>query len=293
MLYDQAKGRGASHLPAITPAFEENEKRLFDTFHCRPSPMRQSLRGGLWQFDGNGYCYSLGIGPGLLSAVKHAAVHYQIALDISLLGVVACAIARADHSEFCDFTLYAPMRDGAADAMAVGLFADWRDLYVNVEFDSATVLGLMLQLSHKIQHRQWSPFNAVRKPERIVINFQPLDFQKRAGFKLLGENMWRDGDLLNQGEERPNQMGPGQQPATFVIEERDENNWWIFANGSDERPAPWMRRFVASFQDALSALLFEPLTGVHRSLPDDDTLLRSFEKWGYLKGGPVCLHAPK
>jgi len=289
MLYDAARGHAAPRLPAIPSAFEELERRLFDTFHCRPAPMRSSLRGGIFGFCGLGYGYCLGIGPGATSAVTRAAVHYRVPMDVVLLGIVVCAMARADHSDFCDFTLYAPMRDGAAEATAVGLFSDFRDLYASADFELATVLGTVLQLSHKIQHRQWTVFNALRKPERTVINIQPLDFEKRAGFKNLGENMWRDGDRLNESERRSREMGYAQQPATFVIEQQDEETWWVLAGaGHERRPAPWMRRFVEGFREALSAFLFEPLAPVHRPLPDDDTLLLTCAG----VGRPVCLSAP-
>eukprot|EP00930_Biecheleria_cincta_P085633 TRINITY_DN75018_c0_g1_i1.p1 TRINITY_DN75018_c0_g1~~TRINITY_DN75018_c0_g1_i1.p1 ORF type:complete len:269 (-),score=33.70 TRINITY_DN75018_c0_g1_i1:72-761(-) len=229
-----------------------------------------------------------------MSALTRTAVHYRVPLDIVLLGIVVCAMARADQSDFCDFTLYAPMRDGASEAMLVGLFSDWRDLYANIDFDLATVLGTILQLYHKIQHRQWSVFNALRKDERTVINIQPLDFEKHAGFKNLGENMWRDGDRLNEHTERSNRMEYAQQPANFTIEQQDEETWWILVGlGYNERPAPWMRRLVFGFQDALSAFLFEPLARVHQSFPDDDTLLHIAWKREQLKGGPVCLRAPR
>lgn len=53
-----------------------------------------------------------------------------------------------------------------------------------------TTLGTVLQLSHKIQQRQWTVFNALRKPERAVVNIQPLDFERRSGYLTMGENMW-------------------------------------------------------------------------------------------------------
>merc|ERR1712226_931390 len=121
--------------------------------------MRVSLRGSMFKYRGYAYGLSLGLGPGLIAAITRTAVHYSIPMDMALLGMVSIAMARADNSEFCDYTLYAPMRDGAEEAMAVGLFADWRDLYVSVDFDLATVIGTIFQLQYKLTHRQWSPFN--------------------------------------------------------------------------------------------------------------------------------------
>lgn len=250
--------------------------------------MRSSLRGSLFGYRGTGFGYCLGIGPSAVNAITRMALHFRVPLDVALLGAVVCAMARADHSEFCDFTLYAPMRDGAAEAMSVALFSDWRDLYASVDFELATVLGTILQLYHKIQTRQWSVFNALRKPERTVINIQPLDFEKRTGFKNLGENMWRDGDRLNDNEQRTNQLGWAQQPATFVIEQQDEDTWWVLANvGHELRPAPWLRAFVDGFRDALYCFLYDPLSLVHRPLPDDETILRSYTTIGK----PISLKA--
>jgi hypothetical protein len=289
-LYAASKTGDSVHLPTIHRPFEELQRRIFDTFHCRPSPMRSSLRGSMFYTRGQGYGYCLGLGPGLISAITRTAVHYRVPLDVALLGVVTCAMSRADRSDFCDFTLYAPMRDGAAEAMAVGLFSDWRDLYASVDFDLATVLGTVLQLGHKIQHRQWSVFNALRKPERTVINIQPLDFEKRSGFKNLGENMWRDGDRLNHNETRSGPLGNAQQPCNFVIEQQDEDTWWVLVGVEYEaRPAPWMRQFVHGFRDALISFLYEPLNRVHLPFPDDWTLMQSYSRIGR----PICLSKPE
>ena len=76
------------------------------------------------------------------------------------------------------------------ETMAIGLFADWRDITLRLDFELGTVLGTVLQVAHKIQHRQWSVFNALRKPERTVVNVQPLDFERVAGFVCC--QLWGD-----------------------------------------------------------------------------------------------------
>lgn len=266
------------HLPALGCAFEELEKRLFDTFTCRPSPMRTSLRGSIWRYEGRGYSHTLGLEPDTISILTRVLARYRVPLDVGLLGLVTCALARADCSDLAEFTLYVPQRDGAAESMFVGLFSDWRDIAFSVDFELATTLGTLLQVSHKIQHRQWSVFNALRKPDCIVVNIQPLDFEKHAGFMHLGENMWRDGDRIGHPEKRSAEMPWAQQPANFVIEQQDEETWWILMSaGIDKRPTPWLRKFVYAFDDGLKSLLVDPLALVHRPMPDDQTLLFSFE----------------
>jgi len=186
-------------------------------------------------------------------------------------------MARADQVDFLDFTLYTPMRDGA-EAMAVGLFADWRDISVNVDFGLATTLGTTLQLSHKILHRQWSVFNALRKPERVIVNILPLDLQHRSGFVHLGENLWHGGDKFGKPEQRTDELPWSQQPANFVIEQQDDSTWWILVSASiEDRPASWMRCFVYCFREVLTSYLFDPLAAVHKApLPDDKQLLNAY-----------------
>lgn len=274
-----ASNAPAPRLPPLRCAFELLEKRLFDTFEAKTCPLKCSLRGSIFKYTGRGYGHTLGLEPEAVRIVTRVLARYRVPLDVGLLGLVACAMARADATESLDFTLYAPQRDGAAESMLVGLFSDWRDLALSINFELATVLGTLLQVSHKIQHRLWTNYNALRKPEAMVINIQPLDFEKHAGFMHLGENMWRDGDKIGKPEKRTAEQLPYvHQQMNCVIEQQDEENWWILMSvGYDKRPPPWLRSFVYAFDDALRCLLLDPLVLVHRPLPDDQTLLRSFE----------------
>merc|ERR1712232_1454437 len=123
-----------------------------------------------------------------------AAQLHHVPLDVTFMALLACAVARADQSEVVEFTVYAPMRDGAAEAMMVGLFVDWRDIAIGVDFELATVIGTILQMSHKIQHRQWSIYNALRKPECTIVNVQLVDTTPRGGFRLVHESGFWGGD---------------------------------------------------------------------------------------------------
>merc|ERR1712050_366864 len=135
--------------------------------------------------------------------------------------------------------------------MMVGLFADWRDLSVSIDFELATILGTIVQISQKIQSRQWGVFNALRKPERTFVNVQTLDFERRAGFVPLGESMWRGGDQLPRPHQRKAQLDWVRQPASFNIVQQEEHAWWIsIAVEHSKRPTSWMRHFVFSFREA-------------------------------------------
>lgn len=121
---------------------------------------------------------------------------------------------------------------------------------------------------HTIQHRHWTPFNALRKPERTVFNMQPLDMQRRSHFQHLGENMWHGGDSWRDGPpKRAERMEWGRQPLTFNLEQQDESTWWLLVDvGNNERPPSWMRRFSLAMHQALDALFVDPLARVHRPL---------------------------
>merc|ERR1740121_2743112 len=84
-----------------------------------------------------------------------------------------------------------------------------------------------------------------------------------------------------------------KQPAIFVIEQQDEETWWVLTSvDGNKRPPEWMRKFEAGFQDAMTAFLFAPLTKVHSPLPADETLLAFAEQNDkVLKNGPINLKA--
>eukprot|EP00933_Yihiella_yeosuensis_P060909 TRINITY_DN63706_c0_g1_i1.p1 TRINITY_DN63706_c0_g1~~TRINITY_DN63706_c0_g1_i1.p1 ORF type:complete len:625 (+),score=92.06 TRINITY_DN63706_c0_g1_i1:96-1877(+) len=273
-----AEGHSQPQLPKLRNAFEELEKRLCDTFNNKPSPMAASLRGSIFRYSGRGYGHNLGLEPDTIRILTRVLAHYRVPLDVGILGLVICAMARADAAELVDFTLYVPSRDGAAETLLLGLFADWRNLAVSVDLQLATVLGTLLQVNHKIQHRLWTNWNTLLKPEAIIVNIQPLDFEKHAGFMHLGEHMWRDGDRIGHPEQRTNDLPWARQQANFVIEQQDLENWWILISlGYEERPPPWLRKFIYSFDEALRCLVLDPAALVHRPLPDEEALLLRYE----------------
>lgn len=274
-LYEAAR-RGVDASLSVPPmmgrqAFGILQRRLFDTLQCCPNPSRSSLRGSLFRYVGRGYGQSFALLPGAVAALSQVAAHYRVPLDIVFLGLVVCCMARVDRTNLVEFTLYAPMRDGAAEVMMIGLFADWRDIVVSVDYELATLLGTLLQITHMIQNRQWKPFNALKKPESMVVNIQPLDMERRSHFQHLGENLWVGGDRLKTPPRRGEEMPHVRQQATFNIEQQDESTWWILCDvGNHERPPAWMRRFAYSLRQCIEDLMFNPLAPVHRPIPNLD-----------------------
>eukprot|EP00930_Biecheleria_cincta_P061276 TRINITY_DN46852_c0_g1_i1.p1 TRINITY_DN46852_c0_g1~~TRINITY_DN46852_c0_g1_i1.p1 ORF type:complete len:916 (+),score=127.99 TRINITY_DN46852_c0_g1_i1:342-2750(+) len=258
--------------PAPLPVFnglEVLQQRLFDTILYRQGPNRASLRGVQFRYRGRGYGHGLAVEPGMTAALMCAAAKYHVPFDITLLALLMCAIARADRTEVVEWTLYVPMRDGMTEASMVGLFADWRDLSMNVDFELATVLGSVLQLSHTIQHRRWSVFNALRKPERTVVNMQVLQVEQRNGFKQIGEHGFWGGDTFKKRQSRGDSMEFTKQAISASIEQISDLTWWIgISVGADVRPPPWMRCFITSFKELLNAFLAEPLAKVHLPILD-------------------------
>lgn len=281
-LYEAERRGELAVLPPLQShaAFEALQRRLMDTLECRPSPQRASLRGGCFKFAvGGSYGFHFAFEPGAVAVLQACAACYRVPFDVILLGLVVCASSRADRSERFEATMYSPQRDGASEAMMIGLFSDWRDVSVNIDFELATVLGTLLHINHTIQQRHWVPFNALRKPEATIVNIQPLDLVRRSHFHHLGENLWTGGDRLKDPPTRPEgPMERGRQPLTINIEQQDETTWWILMDlASKHRPPSWLRTFLACLTEAMDNLIYDPLARVHRPLPDAELL--EFARW--------------
>ena len=57
----------------------------------------------------------------------------------------------------------------------MGLYADYRDVSVQIPYDSATVIGVLLEFSHKIQNREWNSYNSLNQQDRTLVNFLMQD----------------------------------------------------------------------------------------------------------------------
>merc|ERR1712048_22117 len=198
-------------------SFEVLERRLLDTLWCRQTPDRASFRGTGFRYNGRGYGHGFDLQPGMVVPLMRAAEHYSVPFDTTLLAMVACAMACVDKTESIELTLFAPMRDGPAEVTMIGLFSDWRDLVINVDFDLSTVLGIVLQLNYIIQNRKWTVYNALRKPDRTVVNMQLLDGERRSTFKQAAEHLFWGGDRFGRKVQRGD-MRPQKQPFSFSID---------------------------------------------------------------------------
>lgn len=265
--------RSNKSLPPLqgSSSFDVLERRLLDAIWCRPTPDRASFRGTCFKFQGRGYGHGLDLQPGIVVPLMRAAENHRLPLDTTLLTLVACAMACADRADQLEFTVFVPMRDGLSEVSMVGLFSDWRDLAIGVDFELSTVLGTALQLNDTIQNRRWKVYNALRKPERFVVNMQLLDVEPRGSFKQLGEHLFWGGDRFGRQHNRNESLTSLKQIVSISIDQKDEFTWWIGLSVSmNERPPSWMRRFVAAFQSCTQDFLYKPLAQVHRPLPDTD-----------------------
>ncbi|CAE7588482.1 unnamed protein product [Symbiodinium sp. KB8] len=161
-------------------------------------------------------------------------------------------------------TLYVPMRDGLEAGM-VGLFADWRDICVPTHLEDATILGVLLDVADILRLRRWSVFDAVRKGERTVVNFDLRDSRRHDGFRQVPEAFWRSGRQVSAWS----QWEWLYQPLQFDIVEEHSQRWCVHLRMSYQMyPPSWCRRFLRAFQDAAWDVVFQPLQHVHKPFVD-------------------------
>merc|ERR1712150_323483 len=196
----------------------------------------------MWRCRQRGYGHSLGLQRGAIASLRSVAAAYGTPFDALLLTLAAAALARASGLDAVDLTLYVPVRDAPGEAGLVGLYADWRNITVQTDVPTATVLGVALEVAHILRARRWAVFNAIRKPETMMVNFQPLDAaapESRAGFKQLGEELWRIGENMQQ-EKRSDDLAWAPQPLSLTFEEGDKEHWWLMISAAvNSHPPPW------------------------------------------------------
>ncbi|CAE8617061.1 unnamed protein product [Polarella glacialis] len=261
-------------------AFEVLQRRLSDTLEGRvESADRHSLRGQVFRSNCEGYTYGIRIANQAYEMLAMCSTRYAIPLDYLLLSLTVLGVARASNQETVEMTLYVPMRDGQEVSM-VGLFADWRDITVSVPREHATVLGVTLQITDLLRQRRWAVFDALRKPDRTVVNFMPLDPHSRCGFQQLQDRLWdRNGDTLGKSKRRGEDLEKLLQPLAFDMIQEHASSWWISGKiGYRSHPPSWTRRFAKAVQEALVNLALEPLAGAHRPFSLD---LPGPERSGY------------
>mmetsp|Transcript_115258 Transcript_115258/g.209817 ORF Transcript_115258/g.209817 Transcript_115258/m.209817 type:complete len:174 (+) Transcript_115258:3-524(+) len=164
-----------------------------------------------------------------------------------------------------EMTLYVPMRDGSDEAAMVGLFADWRDISVRTAWDEATVLGVVLQVADILRLRRWSVFNALRKPERTVVNFDSRDPRRHGSFKQLSPALWDGGDTLGTKVTRSDQLDWVHQPLQLDICEESSQQWLLYMRLAYHLyPPSWARRFIRGVEEASWDVIFHPCERVHK-----------------------------
>jgi len=253
------------------PTMLKLQNRLFEAFDLAGGGVtedrsRYSMRGSLFKHRGTGYSYDFILKEDATRAMLWISRKYGIPPEVLLLGIVACGVARAGRTESCDFTMYAPCRDGHADQQGIGLFADWRDLTVNTPED-CTIIGVIWDVHEKIRRREWTIFNCARKPDRAYVNFQLNDSWKRGsrdGFQQLHEDSWKHGETEWKFDEERKDCHVMNQPMSFNIEQESEYAWWISCSLDyyQYRPA-YCRRMLQTFRNAFYYLVHDPAHRLH------------------------------
>lgn len=271
----KAAGGGASSLPPIGNGLVEAQRRLhacLDAADFSAVPQQCSLRGNLWRFRQKGYTQYCGIRRVGVDSLRRASRAYGAPVDALILALCAAALARSKGVDTVELTLYVPLRDAPGEAGLVGLFADWRTIVLDASMDTATVLGMVLDVAFCLRTRRWAVFNALRKPETMMVNFQLMDAanpESRSGFAQIPEEMWRHGENLH-AYGRSDELGNVPQPLSITIEEGDKDSWWAHVTcAMNSHPPPFMRRYVKAFEDAFLALCFQPGQKVHTPYPEN------------------------
>jgi len=282
-----AEARAAS--PPPPSAFGILQQRLFDALEVRPpsvAPEQVSLRttefypalkpGG---YEPAQYNHHVQFGAGAIAALRrYGREHYAAPLDLMLLGAIAGALLRTGVSDgngkltgealgaqLLTFTLYAPMRDSAANEAMVGLFSDWREVSLpTCPGDGTTVLGLVLQLTSLVRARQWTKFDALQNSERILVNILALDERPRGacGFQQTRSHEYYWQERLAQPRTR-SWRETALRPMRITLEQYEPSSWWLALDLADDCfPPAWCRRFVANLERTVVDLLQRPLTAV-------------------------------
>lgn len=256
-----------SNRDGVADAMKVLQKRLEETLMMGSDPSRHSLRGNLWSAWFNGSSHALNVQGDTLAVLKAVAQKYLIPVNYLLLAIVIAANARASRIDAVEMTLYVPMRDGPESSM-VGLFADWRDIRVPTPEVDCTLLGVLWEVSDILRLRKWRVFNALRKADRTVVNFDLRDGREHHGFRQVPESFWRM-ERAKAPKSNWNHWEWLHQPLQIDLVEEHSDRWCIHVRVSYEKyTTAWRRKFIQAIQDATYDIVFQPWLSVHKAFPD-------------------------
>eukprot|EP00928_Gymnodinium_smaydae_P003103 TRINITY_DN11110_c1_g1_i1.p1 TRINITY_DN11110_c1_g1~~TRINITY_DN11110_c1_g1_i1.p1 ORF type:complete len:1371 (-),score=135.90 TRINITY_DN11110_c1_g1_i1:160-3984(-) len=248
-------------LPTLSPipnAMQVSEDRLFATLEGETDMHRadrQSLRSQVFGNRKQGYIHDVRVAGSAAVALKRLGELYSVPVDVLIVGITVCGLARADQSTRVPLTLYCNMRDGPAESMLVGLFADFRDVSFECPLGS-TVLGAILGVHEKIRRREWKTFDGLRNPETTTLNLVTFDEGTCGGFRHSVQGGKQFFPRLRDGDDRTRRV---QRPRRMVWERQNFEEWFLGLD-LDWRcyDVTWTRRFVLAMQDAMCALAKRP-----------------------------------
>ncbi|CAE8606903.1 unnamed protein product, partial [Polarella glacialis] len=253
------------------------EKRLFDSFDGRmQQPERQSLRGQLFSHRGYGYIHDVRLGPSVAAVCSRLCEQFNLSMDALLIGLTACALARADQTTQVAMTLYTVSRDGPGESALIGLFADWRDVVFdfglggschdnnnhsnsnsNSSWGGLSVCGALLEVGEKIRRRDWQCFDGLKNPSATLVNLVTFDERPVQGFNRCQRAAGDFFPRVHKGSDRGDRkmMRPRR-----LVWERNKLEEWFLGMDMDERlyDGWWARRFVSALQQSLWDLQLQP-----------------------------------
>lgn len=252
-------------------ALEILEERFFATVDGKADaecPSRQSMRGQLLSSYGEGFKHDIRLGSAASRACEQLAEQYGLSMDVLLLALTSCALARVDGTEQVDMTLYTAQRDGPGEAAMVGLFADWRDIVFDFSagaLGGLTLCGAVLKVGECIRHREWVCFDGLRNMTSTLVNVVTFDSQPVHGFHRSSRPGGNFYPRMYPGGDRTIRT---QRPRRLVWERQELEEWWLALDlQSPQHDVWWTRRFVKALQSSLAELRMRPCSPLFPAKP--------------------------
>lgn len=231
-------------LPPLGDALVLLEGRITRAIAGTPGIVRWPLED-----QAAGFRVSASLPADAVAAIRWAAEHLSLPVDILLLAGISIAAAWLDGVRNVSWVVVAQERDGPGEEELVGCFAGGRLLTICTE--GLDFVGVALRLHHVIQERLWSQPGPMTLPDSAVVNFVWRDFDEWHGFKP---------HALSPEERSTPEMSPR---LLVLVDEPCQNEWHVLAafcqaRYSEEQCAC----YLDLFEKCLGSMILAPLAPV-------------------------------